>query len=232
MSMTEYDIYVRAEWELFVGEPARASALLDAVRDVEVERVLDIGCGAGQELLPFVTERKAMGVGIDIASSAGQSGRDLFGANGVPVNFARAAAEYLPFDSRAFDVVICRIALPYTDNQLTLDEIARVLRSGGVLLLKIHHARFYLNELWQALFSLKGLVAVHDLRVLTAGMIYHFTGKQPRNRLTGRETFQTKWMLQRELKRRGLYIVREMVDSVPAAPSYVISTLEAGVLAG
>lgn len=228
MSTTEYDTYVRAEWEMFVGEPARADASLDAVRDVEVARVLDVGCGAGQELLPFVREKRAFGVGIDIALHAGLCGRKLFAASGSSayVAFVRGAAESLPFNSNSFDVVVCRVALPYMDNRRTLDEISRVLRRGGVLLLKIHHARFYLHELRKSLVSLNVLVVMHDLQVLMAGMIYHVIGKQPRNYLTGSETFQTKWMLQRELRRRGLSIVREMVDSNPAAPSYVISEVK------
>lgn len=228
MSTTEYDTYVRAEWDLFVGEPARADASLDAVRGIEVARVLDVGCGAGQELLPFVRDKNAVGFGVDIAPSAGISGRELFASNGMSesVSFVRGGAESLPFDSNAFDVVICRIALPYTDNRRALDEIARVLRRGGVLLLKIHHARFYVDELIRSLFSLNVLFVAHDLRVLFAGLIYHVVGKQPRNALTGSETFQTKWMLQRELSRRGLRIDREMDNSNPIAPSYVISNCE------
>jgi SAM-dependent methyltransferase len=146
------------------------------------------------------------------------------------VSFIRGAAESLPFGSQSFDVVICRIALPYTDNRLTLGEIARVLRKEGVLLLKIHHARFYLDELKRSILSLNGLVALHDLRVLMAGLIYHVVGKQPRNFVFGGETFQTNWMLKRELKRRGLCITREMVGSDPVAPSYVISRVKGSVI--
>lgn len=226
MSTNEYVSYVCAEWDLFIADPSRGDASLDAIRHIEVARVLDVGCGAGQELLPFVRDKKAVGVGIDIAPGAGISGRKLFATSQASANvdFVRGTAEALPFYSHSFDVIICRIALPYTNNRRTLDEISRVLRPGGVLLLKIHHARFYLRELSKSLFSLNVLVVMHDLQVLLAGMVYHVTGRQPRSYLTGKETFQTRWLLQRELRRRGLSIVREMDDSSPAAPSYLISS--------
>jgi ubiquinone/menaquinone biosynthesis C-methylase UbiE len=226
MSDTEYNDYLKAEWELFVGDPARARAALAAVDGVKVSRVLDMGCGAGQELLPFVAEKNVLGVGIDIAPQVGQVGRDLFASSTHTgrVAFIRGAGESLPFRSQIFDVVICRITLPYTDNRRALDEMTRVLRNEGVFLLKIHHARFYLRKLMKALTSLHALSAIHAARVLVAGSIYHLSGKQPRNSLVGNESFHTRWLLRRELKERGLEIVGEMPDSNPATPSFIISS--------
>jgi ubiquinone/menaquinone biosynthesis C-methylase UbiE len=221
----EYDRYVRAEWAKFAEDPARAQALLDAVAGLEARRILDVGCGAGQELVPFVTERRGLGVGVDRAPDAGRAARELHAAHDptASVLFVRAAAEALPFRDAAFDVVICRLALPYTDTTRALGEIARTLRPGGALLLKIHHARFYLRELVSALRARNLRAAAHALRALAAGTAYHLSGHQPRTRLTGGETFQTRWLLRRELARHDLRITRELPDSNPATPSYLIS---------
>jgi SAM-dependent methyltransferase len=243
----EYDRYVRAEWARFVAEPAREQALRDAVADLEaaegedavpgagthqgarsgpsgIRRILDVGCGAGQELIPFVTGGRWFGVGIDLALDTGRAGRELHAARDPAawVVFLRAAAEALPLRDGAFDVVICRLALPYTDNERTLAQIARVLRPGGVLLLKIHHARFYLRELLGAVRAGNLPAAAHAVRALAAGASYHTFGRQPRTRLTGGETFQTRWLLRRQLARHDLRITRELPDSNPATPSYVI----------
>lgn len=225
MTATRYDSYVRGEWQRFVDNAARMRASLAAVEGLEVSRVLDVGCGAGQELLPFVTERKALGVGIDFDRQVGRAGRDLFASRGFSdsVVFTRATAETLPFRSQVFDVVICRIALPYMDNRRALGEMARVLKQGGVFLLKIHHARFYLRELWRSLRPFRIRPVIHDLRVLVAGTMYHVFRRQPRNILTGGETFQTRWMLERELRRCGLSIVGEMPDSNPRTPSFIVT---------
>jgi len=178
----EYGGYLRFEWEKFVNDPERARATLDFTADTAVARVLDVGCGAGQELLPFLTERNALGFGIDPEPQAGQVGREMYAhyAPRARVNFLRGTAEELPFPSGFFDVVICRLALPYTDNARAFAEVSRVLRPGGKYFLKISGVRWYLLELKQALIERKILSLIHASRVLVAGSIYHLTRKQPR----------------------------------------------------
>jgi SAM-dependent methyltransferase len=224
MAATDYDNYVRTEWKLFLDDAARSQASLDAVSGLSVKRVLDIGCGAGQELLPFVAGSGTVGVGIDITPEVGLAGGELFALHKpkARVVFVRSAAERLPFQAGCFDVVVCRLALPYTNNAQTFAEVARVLRSGGVLLLKIHHARYYLRKLWRGLLSRQFLSALHAARVLIAGVTYTFSGRQPSSNLQIGETFQTEWMLRRELARQKLTISRELPDSNPATPSFLI----------
>lgn len=221
---SEYDSYVRTEWEMFVADAGRARDTLEAVAGLDARRVLDVGCGAGQELLPFAQRPGAVCVGADVTPEAGLAGRELF-ASRAPlgrVAFVRAAAESLPFAADSFDVVICRLALPYTDNARCLSELARVLRPGGALLLKIHHARYYARKLREGLMAVQPASAVHAARVLAAGLVYRLTGRQPRTRLPSRETFQTLPLLRRELERRGLEIRRELRDSNPRTPSFLI----------
>jgi SAM-dependent methyltransferase len=222
--VSDYEQYLLSELAAFAREPGRAQASLEAVSGIEVVRVLDVGCGAGQELWPFLSVRGALAVGIDVAPEVGRVGRALAAAHSgkTPPVFLRGTAEALPFRSGSFDVVICRLALPYTDNDATVREIARVLRPGGLLLMKIHHARFYLHEMAWAIATRRWLTAVHDVRVLAAGIIYHLTGVQKRNRWLGGETFQTVGLLRRELARHGLRIQRLMPDSNSRTPSFVI----------
>src|SRR6185436_122745 len=97
-SVSAFDRYARGAWERFLKDPARARASLDALRGIKVERVLDVGCGAGHELLPFAGEG-AFAVGLDLAPEVGRAGRQLFAgqACGTNVTFTRGAAEALPF---------------------------------------------------------------------------------------------------------------------------------------
>jgi ubiquinone/menaquinone biosynthesis C-methylase UbiE len=221
----DYDSYVRAEWAMLSGDPSRFAVAREAVSGLSIARVLDIGCGAGQQLRPFVQGGRSLGIGIDVSPETGVAGRQLFARDepGARVAFVRGVAERLPFDNSAFDLLICRLVLPYTDNTRALAEMARVLKPGGILLLKYHHARFYTAELGDALSKGRIKSAIHACRVLLAGGVYHLTHHQPRGRVTGRETFQTMWLLRRELRRYGLEVRRVLADSVPAAPSLLIT---------
>jgi ubiquinone/menaquinone biosynthesis C-methylase UbiE len=223
MRSKDYNHYWRSEWEMFVRKPARAQALLDAVSRISITCVLDIGCGAGQEMLPFVSSG-AFGVGVDIAPGGGVLGRELFTKEGYGdrVAFTRGSAEQLPFHSGSFDLLVCRLALPYTANAQALAEMSRVLKPNGVMFLKIHHARFYLDKLWRGLLNGEFRQIVHAVRVMVVGVIYHVTGRQIRYRLIGNETFQTRWLLKKSLARNLLCIVKEMPDSNPRTPSFVV----------
>lgn len=224
MAANYYDDYVRLEWEKFVSDPSRAQASLEATARMEVKRVLDVGCGAGQELLPFVRDGRALGVGIDIAPTTGQIGREKLAVHApeARVHFVRGSAENLSFPDALFDAVICRLALPYTDNARALAEAARVLRPGGRYLLKIHSVRFYLDLLGQALKARNFMSMIYACRVLLAGSTYHLARRQPRTHIPSTETFQSEWLLRRELKRHGLAILGRTPDSNPLTPSFVI----------
>ncbi len=224
----EFDSYLRSARKGLIGamnEPGRFQSLLEMVEDLRVERVLDVGCGIGQMLYPFVVFKGAFGVGLDPTPQACRMGHDFYATHmpSARVRFIYGKAEMLPFASGSFDVVNCGLALPYMDNACAINEIWRVLRPGGILLLKIHHARYYLHDFWQSLISHRLLSMVHAGRVLAVGAIYHLTGRQTDTRLLGNETFQTRWLLRRELSQCGFNIKRERPDSNPLTPAFVIS---------
>lgn len=224
----ETDSYLRVTRQNLItamNEPARFQPLLEMVADHRVERVLDVGCGIGQMPYPFVAFKGAFGVGIDPTPQACRMGHDFYATHGLSsrVRFISGKAETLPFASASFDVVNCGLALPYMDNSRAIDEIGRMLRPGGIFLLKIHHPRYYLRDFWRSLVSRRLLSMVHAGRVLAVGAIYHLTGKQTDTRLLGNETFQTRWLLQGELSRHGLDIERERPDTNPLTPAFVIS---------
>ena len=226
--MDQFDSYLHAARQnllVAMDRPSNFEAFLRIAADLRVERVLDVGCGMGQMLYPFVAFSGAVGVGIDPTYQACRVGHDFYAEHALSdrVKFIYGKAETLPFASASFDIVNCGLALPYMNNARALDEIERVLRPGGILLLKIHHARYYLHDLWQALRTRRFLSIVHAARVLSVGAIYHLTDRQTSTRLLGNETFQTRWLLRRELARRGLSIQCEREDTTSRTPAFVIS---------
>lgn len=199
----EHALYVRSEWRKFeqIGAPLQrfAARLVPRPRSV-----LDVGCGAGQELLPYLD---TVAVGMDLRRSGLVEGRSLFGE--CAPRLLAGAAEALPFASAAFDVVLCRLALPYTDVRRALGEMARVLAPGGALVLQVHHLRYYLRRAMRA-GSLAELV--HALRVIGRGAAFELTGRQMRG-----EVFQLIGSLRRMLTAAGLALV-EIDESDRGAP--------------
>ncbi len=216
--------YYRDEWDLFQRSQVRWNASLIAAGARPISRVLDVGCGAGQEMLPFVVHRKAFAIGVDPSADAIRIGSLLHAQIPVQGNasFARASGESLPFKDSVFDVVICRLALPYMDNRKTLKEMTRVLNPEGILILRIHHFLYYIRDFFDAIRARNVRNILHALRTLMAGSVYHITNWQPRNRWFGYETFQSRWQLLRELKPLGFTILREQPTSNSSAPIFII----------
>lgn len=221
----DYEEYLAAEWHLFTSDLTRQREAL-AAAGTRVARVLDVGCGGGQDMIPFA-EAGAVCIGIDVVHASGVWGARQFQAvhPELRTHFMTSAAEHLPFADGSFDLVVCRVALPYTENRLAIFEIGRVLRPGGVLLLKTHSASYYVRKCLDGVRMRSPLFSLHAIRVLVTGLLYHLTGFQPGGGVLIRETFQSRRGLQRELDECGLHITGELTDSNPLTPSYRIEKL-------
>jgi len=220
-----YRDYLAREWELFEADKSRRTTALQITEGMEVNRVLDIGCGAGQELLPFI-ENGADGVGIDSHQEAGQVGREMFCGAGLSdkVDFVCASGASIPFKDGCFDIVICRVAIMYMDNRSAFGEIARVMQRPGKFLLKYHAPAFYWAKLADGLTKGDFRSSIHAARVLFAGYFYYLTGRQLFNPLTaGGEIFQTRRTLIREISGFGLKIEAELPDTNRQTPSLILA---------
>jgi SAM-dependent methyltransferase len=104
------------------------------------ERVLDLGCGAGRHAFEAL-RRGAHVVALDTDEGELQQVRDMFAAMSeageVPARASAAAviadATAMPFPDGSFDRVIAAEVLEHIPaDQAAMNEIARVLRPGGV----------------------------------------------------------------------------------------------------
>lgn len=221
---SSYNEYVAKEWELFLADSLRESSLLKASSGINVNMVLDIGCGAGQEMLPFI-RRGARGFGIDLSPQTGELGHKMYQDRGLAgkVEFLRGDGSRLPFVGEIFDLVICRVSLMYMDNKSALSEIARVLKPSGKFILKYHTPAYYWWKFGNGFKTAHIKSSIHAARVLYAGYLYTISGRQHFNKLTAAgEIFQTEYTLKRELSAVGLKIVGTLPDSNRQAPSIVI----------
>lgn len=221
-----YNEYARAAVEQYAAfDDARRSVLVDAVSHLEIGRVLDVGCGAGQMLIPFLEKTGAVCFGADVAEDLGKVSKHLSGQKEFAgrIGFLRSVGEDLPFADESFDVVLCRLALPYMNNRRAIAEIARVLRPDGVFFLKTHALPFYFNMIGKGLRALQPKQIAYPLICIAGGIFYRLTGVQPgKGFWQGKEIFQTRRQIAGECARSGLRIERELPDTNAQTPSYLI----------
>lgn len=123
-----------------IGRWGRASRALASRRCC---RVLDVGCAFG-----FGTARLPgdLIIGVDRSEDYLRQGRRSY----PQLSFVGGSAEALPFASDSFDAVSALDVLEHVPSpRATLDEIARILRPGGWLVLSVPN-RGLLSE-WDSL---------------------------------------------------------------------------------
>ncbi|MCY4147659.1 MAG: methyltransferase domain-containing protein [Chloroflexi bacterium] len=102
-------------------------------------QALDVATGGGHTALKFAPHVEHV-IASDLTPRMLESARRFIAERGMDnVSFRQADAENLPFDREQFDLVCCRIAPHhFPDAQRFLLECARVLKSGGLLMLQDH----------------------------------------------------------------------------------------------
>ena len=110
-------------------------------------RVLDVGCGAGTDLMRFA-RGGAIVAGVDIAPSAIELARANFAQQGMAADLREASGESLPFADDTFDLVYAHGVVQYTPNpQALVDECRRVAKPGGELVFQVYNRISWLNAL-------------------------------------------------------------------------------------
>lgn len=224
--LANYEEYANESLKKFAArETAKRYLLVDAVKDLRPEKVLDLGCGAGQELLPFLEKTEAVCVGVDSAPELGKMTAEMFAGEKRAV-FVRSEGEKMPFADNSFDVVLCRVALPYMNNQRAISEISRILKPDGVLLLKTHAPMFYFGMILERLKTFSPRQIAYPLICLAASFWHLLTGRQPQKGFwQGKEVFQTRAFLEKEFAKNNLKIAGFLPDDNVKTPSfYVVKT--------
>jgi SAM-dependent methyltransferase len=112
-------------------------------------RVLEVGCGAGTDLVRFA-RHGAKVAGVDLAPSSIALAAKNFALERLPVQLAVADGEALPFGGQSFDLVYAHGVVQYTtDDRALVRECRRVLRPGGVAVFQVYNRISWLNALSQ-----------------------------------------------------------------------------------
>ncbi len=125
-----------------------AGPLLQWLEGVERPLILDVGAGSGRFPQAMLRDPRFDGQvwGVDISSGMLGNARRRVGECGDRVALFQGDAGRLPLAAASFDAVVCLETLEFTRRpESTLDELMRVLKPGGVLLLtnRIGRARWF-----------------------------------------------------------------------------------------
>lgn len=106
-------------------------------------RILEIGCGAGNNL--WFAAREGFDVtGLDGSDAAMDFARKRFAEEGLQGEFITGDFTDLPFADASFDIVLERGAVsmaPTSAARKAIEEAARVLRPGGLMYAEIYSDR-------------------------------------------------------------------------------------------
>ena len=111
------------------------------------KRVLDVGCGAGTDLVRFA-KGGALVSGVDISPSAVALARQNFSQQGLEADLREADGEHLPYADGTFDLVFAHGVVQYTpDSRALVEECRRVLKPGGDAIFQVYNRISWLNAL-------------------------------------------------------------------------------------
>lgn len=140
---------------------------------LDADTLIDIGCGEGWYTSAFPDAVREV-IGIDIAKPAIRMAAKAYGLSCPDITWLVGSGANLPVEDAAVDAVVCLF------TQLHVDEIARVLKPGGHVVV-VTPAPDHLAALRQRLFD---ALVEHQPDKFIAGF-------EPRFELTGREDVRT-----------------------------------------
>lgn len=105
--------------------------ILQQLGDIRGKRLLDLGCGAGENSVYFA-QKGANCVAADYSAGMVEVALKLAAANGVNIEGQTANAMALDFADNTFDIVYASNLLHHIpDPKIALKEMHRVLKPGG-----------------------------------------------------------------------------------------------------
>lgn len=110
-------------------------SILENENILPVETVLDVGCGTGQTAAFLAKKFHCQVTAIDKHPIMIEKAEERFKNNNPPIKVIEGDAENLSFADDSFDFAIAESVIVFTNISKTLDELARVLKNTGRMII-------------------------------------------------------------------------------------------------
>lgn len=194
--------------------------------------VLDVGCGVGCALLTFSSFFPRRLAGADLLAAFLELAYVFARREGLPPpELIRANGSRLPFASRSFDTIFCRLALNYMPSGPALCEMARVLRPGGTVVVILNTLRWDLKVFGDNVRAMRLKTCLFDLFKFSNGGLLMLTGRQLTLRFPGRmhsshsPVSLSRGMVLRQLRRAGFEPLGDDALEHPMTPAFAARLL-------
>lgn len=115
------------------------------------KEILEVGCGVGIDLVRFAAGGARV-TGIDLAEQSVNLAQKNFAHHGLQGDLRLGNGEELTFADDSFDVVYAHGVIQYTANaQKLVDELYRVVKPGGEVIMMVYNRHSWLNFLSETL---------------------------------------------------------------------------------
>ena len=139
-------------------------------------RVLDLGCGAGRNLI-YTANQGFEAHGVEMSETGLNFTKERLRKRNLEAHILKGDMNLLPYIDSCFDVVMCLFTIYHQKLkgiQTTISEVHRVLRKGGVLVANFQSKRSHMYG--------KGVKVEKDTFIRQngpeKGVIHHFMGKE------------------------------------------------------
>jgi ubiquinone/menaquinone biosynthesis C-methylase UbiE len=132
---------------VYAGDFDRYIQRINQIQFVDIGKVLDAGAGFGQWSIALSLNRNQV-YALDSEINNCQVLSQIVNKNNIPVQVIHGKLEELPFEDNFFDGIFSYSVLYFTNYQISLEEIYRVLKPSGRCYLNTNDLGWYIYLLF------------------------------------------------------------------------------------
>lgn len=180
--MTRWDQILRDEWFSQEKPDEIVVSFTKSLKKKNDEaRVLDLGCGAGRNLIHMASQGFETH-GLDISATGLKLTRQRLRKLNLKAFVTKGQMTLLPYINSSFDIIICLFAIYHqklSEMETTISEIRRVLKQEGTFIVNFQSKRSQKYG--------RGIAVEDDTFMETGGpedgVLHHFTDEEEVRRL-------------------------------------------------